>query len=179
MSAAIPVLAGRFSRESPMAIKQLIRAAALGLLVGLASCAQPAEKAAPAQADGAHREVVVIETARGPQTFYAEIADDERERAQGLMFRREMASDHGMLFLFDAPEQLGFWMRNTYIPLDLIFIDENGRVLNIAERAQPYSEANIPSRGPAKAVLEINGGLSSELGIAEGDRVRHPSLPSN
>ncbi len=181
MSAAIPVLGEDVQQGSVMAFKLFIRAAALGAFMSMAACAQ-ADTQAPAaaqQADGVYREDVVIETARGPVTFHAEIADDDAERARGLMYRREMARENGMLFQFQAPEPQSFWMRNTHLSLDLIFIGPDGRVLNIAERATPYSDAPIPSRGPAIGVLEINGGLAREMGIAEGDRVRHPFLPGN
>jgi uncharacterized membrane protein (UPF0127 family) len=166
-----------------MSFHHLIRAAAFGAFVALAGCAQADTQtpAAPAsaQADGVHRETVVVETSRGPVTFYAEIADDDAERARGLMFRREMARDHGMLFEFEAARPQSFWMRNTHLSLDRIFIGADGRIVNIAENATPYSDAPIPSAGPAIGVLEINAGLSRELGIAAGDRVRHPFLPSN
>jgi hypothetical protein len=165
-----------------MTLARLLRAAAFGLVMSLAACAADTKApAAPAvqQADGVHREEVVIETSRGPVTFFAEIADDDPERTRGLMFRREMAREHGMLFEFDSPEPLSFWMRNTHLSLDLIFIGPDGRVLNIAERATPYSDAPIPSTGPASGVLEINAGLSRELGVAPGDRVRHPFFARN
>jgi hypothetical protein len=154
-----------------MTLARLLRAAAFGLVMSLAACA--ADTKAPAAP------AVVIETSRGPVTFFAEIADDDPERTRGLMFRREMAREHGMLFEFDSPEPLSFWMRNTHLSLDLIFIGPDGRVLNIAERATPYSDAPIPSTGPASGVLEINAGLSRELGVAPGDRVRHPFFARN
>lgn len=160
-----------------MGLNQLLRAAAFAVIAVCSACAPQAQSAlAPAEqrADGVHRETVVVQSARGPVTFYAEIADDEAERARGLMFRREMAREHGMLFLFEEPAQQSFWMRNTHLSLDLIFITEEGRILNIVARATPYSDASIRSRGPAIAVLEINGGLSEELGLAEGDQVSHP-----
>jgi len=165
-----------------MTIIRFLRVAALAAFTALAACAQ-AEVApsAPtaAQSDGVHREIVVIDTARGPVTIHAEIADDAAERARGLMYRRELAADHGMLFQFDPPENLSFWMRNTHLSLDLIFITAEGRVLNIAERATPYSDAPIPSAGLASGVLEINGGLARELGVAPGDLVHHPFFERN
>ena len=162
-----------------MAIHYFLKSALLVVALGVAACAQPdAAPAAPTVTNigGVHRELVTVQTTQGPLNFQAEIADDEAERSRGLMFRREMARDHGMLFLFDAPEPQSFWMRNTHLSLDLIFVGPDGRILNIAERATPYSDAAIRSAGPAVAVLEINGGLSRELGIAVGDRVTHPRI---
>ena len=117
-----------------------------------------------------------METAQGAVNFYAEIADDEQERARGLMFRREMAREHGMLFLFEEPGMQSFWMRNTHLSLDLIFIGADGRIVNIAERAVPYTDTAVRSTGPAIAVLEINGGLAREMGLAPGDRALHPRI---
>ena len=164
-----------------MAISEFIRAGVFGLALALGACAQADTQTpvAQQQTDGVHREQVVIETARGPVTFWAEIADDDAERARGLMFRREMARDHGMLFEFDTPEMQSFWMRNTHLSLDLIFIGADGRIVNVAANATPYSDAPIPSTGPATGVLEINAGLAQELGIAAGDRVRHPHFPGS
>lgn len=162
-----------------MAIRYLLQSMFVAAAMGLAACAQPdAAPAAPSVTNiaGIHRELVTVQTAQGAVNFQAEIADDEAERARGLMFRREMARDHGMLFLFEAAEPQSFWMRNTHLSLDLIFVGPDGRILNIAERATPYSDAAIRSAGPAVAVLEINGGLARELGIAPGDRVTHPRI---
>ncbi|MCR6643256.1 MAG: DUF192 domain-containing protein [Terricaulis sp.] len=166
-----------------MAFRGLIAAALFGVIASVGACAQPeAASKAPASAapvsapDGAHRELVSIATAQGDRRFYAEIADDEAERARGLMFRREMARDHGMLFLFEEPGMQSFWMRNTHLSLDLIFVAADGRIVNIIEHATPYSDAPLRSSGPAVAVLEINAGLSRELGIAAGDRVQHPRI---
>ena len=105
--------------------------------------------------------------------FYCEVADTNAERAQGLMYRDELESDEGMLFVFDSPQNLTFWMKNTYIPLDMIFIDEYGVVINIAE-ANPepgVADENLSeykSEGPAKWVLEVNQGMSQSYGIMPG-----------
>jgi uncharacterized protein len=158
------------------------RAALIAFLALAGACAQPDAASSAATAEQTARiirEPVTIETASGPVTFQAEIADDEAERARGLMFRREMARDHGMLFTFETPGPQSFWMRNTHLSLDLIFIGPDGRVLNIAENATPYSDAPIPSAGAASGVLEINAGLAREMGIAPGDRVRHPFFRNN
>jgi uncharacterized protein len=114
-----------------------------------------------------------IEAAAGDREFAVEIVREEKERNRGLMFRRHMADDRGMLFDYNPPQAVSFWMKNTYIPLDIIFIDANGRIITIAENTTPLSLETIPSGGVARAVLEINGGLAKKLGIKVGDRVRH------
>ena len=112
----------------------------------------------------------------GSRTFSIEIADDPDEQARGLMFRPALPADAGMLFVYDRPRPANFWMRNTMIPLDMIFIDDTGRVESIAERTDPYSERVSSSEGDVRAVLEINGGLSRALGIGPGDQVIHPAF---
>ncbi|MBI3438225.1 MAG: DUF192 domain-containing protein [Proteobacteria bacterium] len=108
-----------------------------------------------------------------------EIADNDAEREQGLMYRRSMAADHGMLFIFDPPSPEGFWMHNTFLPLDIIFIGADGRIVNIAADATPFSDDNIPSAGPVRGVLELNAGRAAALGILPGDRVRHRIFGAN
>ncbi len=112
----------------------------------------------------------------GIRTFSIEIADDPDEQVRGLMFRPALPADAGMLFIFDPPRPANFWMRNTMIPLDMIFIDDTGRIESIAERTDPYSEQVSSSRGDVRAVLEINGGLSRALGIGPGDQVIHAAF---
>ncbi len=129
--------------------------------------------AAPAGAPAAALETVTVDTARGPFTFKVEIADDDAERERGLMFRTSLAPDAGMLFIWTKPAQRAFWMRNTYIPLDIIYIGVNGRILSIAAMAEPFNETPLPSEGAALGVLEIAGGRAAELGITIGDRVHH------
>jgi hypothetical protein len=152
--------------------------AALALL-SLTACAPPApEPAAPAPVAAVEPAAPVYEpldiiTAKGPVHFRVEIADDEAEREQGLMFRTHLDDDAGMLFDFHTPQQVAFWMRNTLIPLDMIFIRADGVIANIADNAEPYNETPIPSAGPVVGVLEIGGGLTQELGIKAGDKVTH------
>ena len=112
-------------------------------------------------------------TAQGVRHFRARIADDPAEREHGLMFVSVLPEDEGMLFDFGDASPRAFWMKNTLIPLDIIFIGADGRIINIAENTTPYSLEPAPSAGPALAVLEIGGGLSAELGIRPGDRVVH------
>ena len=112
----------------------------------------------------------------GQARFSVEVADDASERATGLMNRPEMASSRGMLFLYDSPVQATFWMKNTLIPLDMIFVSPEGRVLRIHENARPLDESVIDGGPGVQAVLEINGGLARRLGIVEGSELRHPGL---
>lgn len=128
--------------------------------------------AAPARADEPIRQEIVAVTADGTKhVIHAEIADTDEERAQGLMFRTEMAEDHGMLFVFPAMRPLGFWMRNTLIPLDMIFIKDDGVIHHIHANAKPQDETIIPSQGPVSRVLELNGGAAERMGIKPGDRL--------
>jgi uncharacterized membrane protein (UPF0127 family) len=152
------------------------RAAALGLMLAVGACA-PKGEAAVAES-GMRIDEVTVETANGAARFDVEVAATEEQQARGLMFRRELADDRGMLFDFDRPQMAVFWMRNTVIPLDIIFIGVDGRIINIAERTTPYSEDPIPADGLTRAVLEIRGGRAAELGIRPGDRVRHSIFPS-
>ena len=115
-----------------------------------------------------------VETAQGVRSFNVELALSREEQRQGLMHRRHLDEDAGMLFIFPATQRLGFWMRNTLIPLDMLFIDDRGRIFHIHENAEPLSEVPIVAPQPGRAVLEIGGGLSRKLGIDVGDRVLHP-----
>ena len=109
-------------------------------------------------------------------TFQVELAKTPDERRIGLMHRRHLAPDHGMLFDFGKTAPVAMWMRNTFIPLDMLFIRADGEIVNIAHDAVPHSEAILASEGPVRAVLEVPAGTSRLLGIKAGDRVLHPSL---
>ena len=118
-----------------------------------------------------------IETAAGTtHDFRIEIAATPDQRAQGLMYRRQLAPDAGMLFLFERVEVRGMWMKDTFIPLDMLFIDEAGRIVRIEERTVPQSLRAIMSGGPVAAVLELNAGTASRLSINPGDRVIYPAF---
>ena len=104
-------------------------------------------------------------------TFRVEVAATSAEQAKGLMFRTEMGANEGMIFPMNPPRTASFWMRNTVIPLDLIFVGPDGRITNIAANAVPYDEAPLSSTGLVKGVLELSGGRAAELGIVAGDRV--------
>jgi uncharacterized membrane protein (UPF0127 family) len=142
-------------------------------LFGLLAAAFLALPAAAQPQPTLPRSDLVIDTAKGPQHFTVELASSDESRARGLMFRQSMAPDAGMLFDFGQEQMASFWMRNTLIPLDMLFIKADGTILNIHQRAIPHDESGIDSAGPVKAVLELNGGTVSRLGIRPGDRVRH------
>jgi len=154
-------------------------------VLSLAACAPAApQPAPPAPAPVAAVEPAApvfepldIVTAKGPVHFRVEVAADEATREQGLMFRTHLDDDQGMLFDFHTPQQVSFWMKNTLIPLDMIFIRADGTIANIADNTEPSSETPIPSAGPVLGVLEIGGGLTQELGIKAGDKVTHRIFP--
>ena len=110
----------------------------------------------------------------GQARFQVEVADDPEERAQGLMFRESMAANSGMLFVYPSPQRAAFWMKNTLIPLDMIFADENGVVTRVHENAIPQDLTPIEGGEGIRFVLEINGGLSGRYRIDEGSELRHP-----
>lgn len=129
---------------------------------------------ATAPARSAERETLEIASKTGVHAFSVELAATEAEREKGLMYRKSLPEGQGMLFDFYRDQEVGFWMKNTYIPLDMIFIRGDGRILRIAENTEPLSEKIVPSGGPVRAVLEVIGGTARKLGIAPGDRVAHP-----
>jgi uncharacterized protein len=117
---------------------------------------------------------LTIVSATGPHRFTVEVAEIPAQMEQGLMFRRSMAPDAGMLFDYKTPTVATMWMRNTLIPLDMLFVDAQGRIVNIRERAVPQSLDVISAAAPVRAVIELNGGTVARLGIAPGDQVQHP-----
>ena len=133
---------------------------------------------APAIVPAAELQPLEIATKSGVQVFAVEMATTPEEQAKGLMFRRNLPEGQGMLFDFHQEQPASFWMKNTYIPLDMIFIRADGRILRIAENTVPLSEALVTSGGPVRAVLEVNAGTARKLGIAAGDRVAHPIFSS-
>ena len=120
------------------------------------------------------RNTVEIASKTGVHVFTVEIADTEPARERGLMYRKELPPGRGMLFDFHREQQVGFWMKNTLIPLDMIFIDGRGRIVSIAQNAKPMSEDVIMSGGQVRGVLEVIGGTARRLGIEPGDRVSNP-----
>ncbi|MFD1745050.1 DUF192 domain-containing protein [Rhizobium helianthi] len=116
-------------------------------------------------------EPLIIRTAQGEHHFHVELAIDARQREQGLMFRQSMPDTAGMLFDFEQPRVVNMWMKNTYIPLDMLFIDQEGRIEHIHEGAKPHDETVISSGGAVRFTLELNAGLVDKYGIKQGDRV--------
>ncbi|HEY4124275.1 MAG TPA: DUF192 domain-containing protein [Rhizomicrobium sp.] len=116
-------------------------------------------------------ETISIDTAKGPVRLKVELATTWPQQEAGLMFRRHMAAGAGMLFDFHQPTQMAFWMKNTYLPLDMLFIRADGTVSSIAAKAKPLSTQSIPSTEPVQAVLEINAGQAAALGLREGAKV--------
>ncbi|HKF73010.1 MAG TPA: DUF192 domain-containing protein [Stellaceae bacterium] len=119
---------------------------------------------------------LVIETAKGNFRFDIELALTPPQMAQGLMYRRTLAADAGMLFDYGDPQPIAMWMKNTFIPLDMIFVARDGRVVDFHERAVPMSLDTIESKVPAKAVIEVNAGTVARLGIRIGDTVHYAAF---
>ena len=128
--------------------------------------------AAPARAQ--ELEKLEFVTRSGVHAFSVEVMRTPDQQAKGLMFRRYMPDDRGMLFAFGRNEIVHMWMKNTYIPLDMVFIDRAGKVVAISADTEPFSEKTISSGAPAWAVVELNAGAAARIGLAVGDRVRHP-----
>jgi uncharacterized membrane protein (UPF0127 family) len=117
---------------------------------------------------------LTVQTAGGPQKFTIELALSPAQMEQGLMFRRSMAPNAGMLFDFKTPTNVTMWMKNTVIPLDMLFLDPKGRIIDIHERAVPYSTDMIVAKAPSRYVIELNGGTAARLGIKPSDQVTSP-----
>ncbi|MFO1134638.1 MAG: DUF192 domain-containing protein [Rhodoblastus sp.] len=113
-------------------------------------------------------------TRSGVHAFSVEVMRTPDQQARGLMFRRYMPDDRGMLFTFGRDEPVFMWMKNTYIPLDMVFIDRKGVVASIAADTEPFSERTIASGPPVWGVVELNAGAAARMGLAVGDKVRHP-----
>ncbi|MEP9388188.1 DUF192 domain-containing protein [Mesorhizobium sp. KR9-304] len=158
-------------RKSLLAVVAVVAiVAALGFYIGMPQSS--ADQAMRLPVDAAP---LVAETAGGERSFTIEIADDGSERSAGLMFRQTMDDDHGMLFVFSETKEVGFWMKNTPMPLDLIFIGEDGRVRGILP-GEPFSEAPISPGEPVRFVLELKRGTAEKAGIKDGDILRHPTI---
>lgn len=165
----------------------MMRRSAALTLMALAACSpQPAAEATPSvQASAAtstgtparHPQSglavipLTVTTAKGTHVFKVEVAATAAEQQRGMMFRTAMAPDEGMIFPNKVPQPRSFWMKNTVIPLDIIFIGPDRRILNIAANAEPYSLESVASAGPVINVLEIAGGRAAQLGLAPGDAV--------
>jgi uncharacterized protein len=122
---------------------------------------------------------LIIHAGGSAYKFEVELATTPAQREQGLMFRKSMAANAGMLFLYPNEQPVAFWMKNTLIPLDMLFLKADGSIARIAANAVPLDETPIPSDAPVQAVLEVNGGTAAALGIKEGDKVDYPAAPSS
>ena len=127
-------------------------------------------------ARGAELQTLEIASKTGVHVFSVEVAVTDDERARGLMFRRSVPEFTGMLFDFKRDQEVTMWMRNTYVSLDMIFIQSDGRIRRIAENTETESDKIISSGGPVRAVLEVVAGTARKLGIESGDRVATPTL---
>jgi uncharacterized protein len=134
----------------------------------IAACAALATLG-PARAAG--EATIQIATSTGPHSFLVKLATNDAERERGLMFVKQLPQGQGMLFDFKRDQPVAFWMHNTYISLDMIFIRGDGTITHIAENATPLSDKLIPSGGPVRAVLEVIAGTANTLGIKPGDHV--------
>jgi uncharacterized membrane protein (UPF0127 family) len=132
----------------------------------------PAVRALPAGAAAGVEQLVIV-TGKGRTTLEVEVAETDAERSKGLMFRGSMPQNHGMLFDFGAPRPVAMWMKNTKIPLDMVFADAQGRVIAIREHTVPFSTETIEVDDPVKAVLEVNAGTAKRLGLKVGNRLVH------
>ena len=121
----------------------------------------------------ASKETLEIVTQSGVRAFAVEVVANDEERQKGLMFRKELPEGTGMLFDFQVEAPVSFWMKNTYVPLDMIFIRGDGTIASIAQNTEPMSERLIPSNAPVRGVLEVIAGTARKLGIKPGDRVAH------
>ncbi len=132
-----------------------------------------AEAATSAAADPATDDLSIV-TATGPHHFAVEVMRTREQLERGLMYRRQMAADHGMLFDFGAVQPVTMWMKDTYLPLDMVFIAADGRVVSVKRDAEPLSETTIPSGGDVLGVLEVNAGTAARIGLKPGDKVVDP-----
>jgi uncharacterized membrane protein (UPF0127 family) len=147
----------------------------LGLCASLVVlCASPAALALDAPPPQGNLERLEIVTASGTHEFSVEVMRSGPQRERGLMFRRFLPQERGMLFDFATERPVAMWMKNTYLPLDMIFIGRAGKVVGLAENTDPLSEKIIPSGAPAYGVLEVNAGTAARIGLRIGDSVRHP-----
>ncbi|HZT88645.1 MAG TPA: DUF192 domain-containing protein [Stellaceae bacterium] len=144
------------------------------LLLAMATLALLALGPARGRGERPETEPLTIVTAQGPQHFTVEVARTPEQMERGLMFRTSLAQDAGMLFDFKTPTLATMWMKNTYIPLDMLFVDAHGRIADIHQRAVPQSLDLISSSTPVRVVIELAGGTVERLGIKIGDEVRFP-----
>lgn len=152
-----------------------LRLIVLGFALVLAG-AHPLAAAAGGEPQALAASPLVIESGDERYEFSVEVAETPEQQRTGLMFRSELGAREGMLFVHPRPRIINMWMKNTLIPLDMIFIGEGGRIIRIAENTAPHSLATVSSLAPAIAVLEVNAGTAAGLGLEVGDTVRHAAL---
>jgi uncharacterized membrane protein (UPF0127 family) len=155
---------------TPLAVTKHLAYAVLAVLVAAALVVGP-----PA-ARSAEQQTLEIASKSGVHVFAVELAVTDEERARGLMYRRSVPESYGMLFDFKRDQEVTMWMRNTYVSLDMIFIQGDGRIRRIAENTETESDKIISSGGPVRAVLEVVAGTAKKFGIEAGDRVASPTL---
>lgn len=148
-----------------------VAAALCSLVLSLCACSQGGENS------GLPVTQVSVSTPNGLHSFKVEVASDEPSREHGLMNRKHLDADAGMLFVYPKSQMIAFWMKNTPLPLDMLYIRDDGSVATVIESAEPYSTKPIPSVEPIRAVLELNGGRAEELGITAGDHVYGSIFP--
>ncbi len=151
----------------PLRFRPALPALALALLIQLLLSGM-------AHAQQAFENLTIVSQGGQRHAFQVEVARNDADRAQGLMFRRSMAADRGMLFDFGRVEPVSMWMQNTYLSLDMLFVRPDGTIARIAPNTEPLSTRTIPSGEPVIAVLELNAGTAARLGIKAGDRLEHP-----
>jgi uncharacterized membrane protein (UPF0127 family) len=161
------MIAMRFTVTSASRPTGIVTAAVLALLVAVGALL-------PSSVRAAETETLEIATKSGVHVFSVEVMKTDAERERGLMFRKELPDGHGMLFDFSPEQNVSMWMKNTLIPLDMIFVRADGHILRIAENTQVKSEKIIPSGGPVRGVIEVIAGTAKKYGIAPGDLVGHP-----
>lgn len=142
----------------------------------VAACANASTVDLPAHFAVLPQSEVNVVTTEGTHSFNVWIAADDLSRARGLMYVRELPAGRGMLFLFDRPQYAAFWMKDTYVSLDLVFIGPDGVVVNIAKDTEPLSLRSIKSEAPVKGVLELVAGTAATIGLSAGDRIVHPAF---
>jgi hypothetical protein len=161
-----------------MSLAGVLRASVLGSFLGFALLAAGTSPAGAQQGLASFpRDSLVLHTADGTErALDVELAVSREQQAQGLMYRQSLAADAGMLFIYRPARPVSMWMKNTLIPLDMLFIAEDGEIVKTVERTVPFSLTTISSDGRVRAVLEINGGMINRLGIRPGDRLVHPAF---
>ena len=155
------------SVASVQSISRAVIAALLCFSIGLG---------AEARAEALEKQPLTFLTATGKHRVTVEVADSESERSTGLMFRRSLGDDEGMIFIYPRDEPISMWMKNTYISLDMIFVRGDGTINRVASDTEPFSEQTVASGGDARAVIEMKAGSAKRLGIKPGDKVEHPAF---